>query len=60
MDGDDLSITTRFEKQINFLNENPNIDFVSSAMIYFDDNGDFMTGNPTEYPQSIERVHLMS
>ena len=51
MDGDDISMPTRFEKQINFLDKNLEIDFASSAMIYFDDQGEFKQGNVIEYPQ---------
>lgn len=56
MDGDDLSLPTRFEKQIKFLDQNPDIGFASSAMIYFDEHGDFMAGTPIEYPQSVDFV----
>ena len=56
MDGDDLSMPTRFEKQINFLDQNPKVDIVSSAMIYFDGHGDFMTGSPIEYPQARDFI----
>lgn len=34
MDGDDLSIPFRFEKEINFLDEHPEFAFVSCPMIY--------------------------
>ena len=40
MDGDDISIVTRFEKQIAFLVENPEYDLVGSQMITFDEEGD--------------------
>ncbi|MER2169274.1 MAG: glycosyltransferase [Psychrobacillus psychrodurans] len=51
MDGDDISLPTRFEKQINFLDTNPNIGIVSSAMIFFDETGDFGRSIPILYPK---------
>lgn len=43
MDGDDISLPNRFITQVKFLEEHPDIDFVSTAMICFDNKGDFMT-----------------
>ncbi len=39
MDGDDVSLPTRFEKQIAFLKEHKNIALVGTAMRRFDDDG---------------------
>lgn len=39
MDGDDLSVPERFEKQIAFLQENPQYDLVGSAMQRFNNEG---------------------
>ncbi|MBQ3069870.1 MAG: glycosyltransferase [Clostridia bacterium] len=39
MDGDDLSESTRFEKQVAFLREHPDVDLVGTAMQRFDDDG---------------------
>jgi glycosyltransferase EpsE len=44
MDGDDISLPTRFEKQVKFLDEHPEYAVVSSPMIYFDENGEFRRG----------------
>lgn len=44
MDGDDISLPVRFEKEIQFLDEHPNYAVVSAPMIYFDENGDFRWG----------------
>jgi glycosyltransferase EpsE len=44
MDGDDISLPDRFEKEINFLDTHPEYAVVSGPMIYFDENGDFRTG----------------
>lgn len=41
MDGDDISLPQRFEREISFLDEHPDIAIVSTPMIYFDENGDF-------------------
>lgn len=50
MDGDDISLPTRFEKEVNFLNNNPNIAFVSAQMILFDESGDWGLVSNIEYP----------
>jgi glycosyltransferase EpsE len=50
MDGDDISMPTRFEKQIMFLDENPQFALVSCPMIYFDENGDWAIGTSVTYP----------
>lgn len=39
MDGDDLCDSLRFEKQVHFLDENPQYGFVSTTMKRFDENG---------------------
>ena len=44
MDGDDISLPNRFEKEINFLDKHPEYDVVSCPMIYFDERGDFRIG----------------
>lgn len=44
MDGDDVSLPTRFEKEIKFLDEHPEYAIVSCPMIYFDEQGDFRKG----------------
>ena len=44
MDGDDISLPTRFEKQVAFLDEHPEYAVVSAPMIYFDENGEFRRG----------------
>lgn len=43
MDGDDISLPSRFEKQVKFLDEHPDIDEVGSGYIRFDEKGDFGT-----------------
>lgn len=44
MDGDDISLPERFEKEIKFLDEHPEYAVVSTPMIYFDELGDFRIG----------------
>lgn len=56
MDGDDLSIPFRFEKEINFLDEHPEFAFVSCPMIYFDENGDYRTGIAKAEPTKIDFI----
>ena len=40
MDGDDISYPDRLEKQLKFLNENPWVDLVGSATLFFKNNGE--------------------
>lgn len=44
MDGDDISLPERLEKEYNFLECHPEYAIVSTPIIYFDENGDFKTG----------------
>jgi len=44
MDGDDISLPTRFEKEVKFLDEHPEYAIVSTPMIYFDEQGEFGRG----------------
>ena len=50
MDGDDLSVPERFEKEIEFLDDHPEYALVSCPMIHFDENGDFRKGKAIEQP----------
>lgn len=50
MDGDDISLPTRLEKEVAFLDAHPEYAIVSCPMIYFDDQGDFMTGRDQGEP----------
>ena len=45
MDGDDISLPTRFEKEVKFLDEHLEYAIVSTPMIYFDENGEFRRGH---------------
>lgn len=41
MDGDDISLPDRFEKQVNYLESHPDIDCVGTGMTRFDEKGEF-------------------
>ncbi|MDE6526383.1 MAG: glycosyltransferase [Muribaculaceae bacterium] len=57
MDGDDISMPDRFEKEIAFLDSHPDIAIVSTPMIYFDETGDFRTGaGGNKYPTKNDFV----
>ena len=45
MDGDDVSMPIRFEKEIKFLDEHQEYAVVSVPMVYFDEGGDFKWGH---------------
>lgn len=57
MDGDDISLPTRFEKQIEFLDNHPEYAVVSTPMIHFDETGDWGedTANPTPNKKSFRK-----
>lgn len=44
MDGDDISLPTRFEKEVKFLDQHLDYSVVSAPMIYFDESGDYRKG----------------
>lgn len=44
MDGDDISLPDRFEREVNFLDTNREYAIVSCPMIYFDENGEWGRG----------------
>ena len=56
MDGDDISLPTRFEKEIAFLEAHPEYAIVSCSMTLFDEDGDFKTWNAIEKPRTIDFV----
>ena len=58
MDADDISCPDRFEKQLKFLQDNPDIALVSSWMAYFEDNPNqivFIKRMPQNY-EDISRI----
>lgn len=54
MDTDDISIDERLEKQVCFLENNPEIDVVGAAIIPFDENGDRDVRYRKEYPTVLD------
>ena len=44
MDGDDISLPERFQREVDFLDSHPEYAIVSTQMIYFDADGPFRTG----------------
>ncbi len=54
MDGDDVSLPTRFEKEVVFLDDHPEYALVSCPMIYFDESGDWMIGSQKEKPKKTD------
>lgn len=52
MDGDDLCSPERFEEEIRFLEDNPEIDIVSTDMAYFDETGTWGRISHPEFPQN--------
>lgn len=50
MDGDDICDQTRFEKQVDFLDKNPDYAIVSALMTLFDECGEFRTTSAVECP----------
>ena len=51
MDGDDVSLPTRFEKEAGFLDNHPEYSIVSTPMQYFDDSGVFKVGKGNGEPE---------
>lgn len=54
MDADDISMPTRFEKQINFLEKNPKVDILGGYCIDIDELGEFI--RKREAPLSHEEI----
>lgn len=50
MDGDDISLPTRLEKEVAFLDSHPEYAIVSTPMIFFDENGDWGRCNSIDRP----------
>ena len=64
MDADDIARPTRFEKQLNFLNEHPEVDVVSSQVRLLDSLGAGMSRyvdwvNGMETPESVARERFI-
>lgn len=58
MDGDDVSLPQRFEKELAALEEDPGLSVVSCPMIYFDEEAEYTIASATcEYPNKQMLVH---
>lgn len=57
MDGDDLSLPERLEKEVTFLDSHPEYAIVSTSMIFFDDKGDWGSNRVIERPQIKDFVN---
>lgn len=58
MDGDDISVPERFEKELAALLEDPTLSVVSCAMSYFDEQGEYTRSTALpEYPSPQMLVH---
>lgn len=57
MDGDDICVLDRFEKQVAFLDSHPEYAIVSSPMILFDEKGEFRTTKSIERPGKMDFIH---
>lgn len=51
MDGDDVSMPERLQKEAEFLDDHPEYALVSCPMLYFDENGEFGRGTAKLEPQ---------
>lgn len=56
MDGDDRCSENRFEKQIQVLEENPDIAIISTSMACFDETGVWGEINHPEYPKKADFI----
>lgn len=57
MDGDDISLPTRFEKEVAFLDSHPEYAIVSTPMIHFDENGEFKRGQGGFEPKAEDYIN---
>lgn len=53
-DGDDISMPERLEKQVKFLDENPEYALISSWMTHFDENGEWGIWKQPERPDKMD------
>lgn len=56
MDGDDISLPDRLQKEVDFLDANPEYAIVSGSMILFDDEGDRGIDSNIEKPQVLDFI----
>ena len=56
MDGDDISLPTRLEKEAAFLDAHPEYAIVSTAMVFFDEGGDWGRNHVIEKPSKEDFI----
>ena len=56
MDGDDISLPTRLQKEVEFLDSHPDYSIVSTPMIYFDERGEFAIGKSIKIPTKYDAI----
>ena len=56
MDGDDISLIDRFEKEIEVLTDNPDIQIVSCPMILFDEKSEWGRTKSIKYPKAEDII----
>ena len=56
MDGDDISLPERLEKEIEFLDSNPEYAIVSTPMIFFDEHGDWGRSYAIQKPEKKDFI----
>ena len=57
MDGDDISLPRRLEKEAAFLDAHPEYAIVSTPMIFFDEHGDWGRCSCIEKPEKRDFIH---
>ena len=57
MDGDDISLPNRFEKQAAFLDSHPEYAIVSTPMIFFDEHGEWGRNKMIACPEKEDFIH---
>lgn len=57
MDGDDISLSGRFQAEIEFLNLNDSYAIVSCPMILFDEDGDWGVSKAKEKPEKCDLIY---
>ena len=56
MDGDDISLPTRLEKEVAFLDSHKEYAIVSTNMIYFDEQGEWGESSMLAFPEKVDLI----
>lgn len=57
MDGDDISLPDRLEKEVNFLEQHSEYSIVSTPMFFFDENGVWGRNHSIQIPEKKDFIH---